>query len=332
MPISSDAHTEYMEAFARVFARQILRKYQWLLELAKRHRIQVTLLQSIVDFLDEIVHLRKEGSRLDVGLVLENKQLKLERSPIEVKSFHIHDKSKFSNLRNIVSGSFLCYVVDDKGIVTIRKVPLTDVRETATLTLQNISRKYETITFCIRMSNIEIYDSGELVRIYKRGIWTRPNFVRERIRDLDSKGFPFDLLESVMKLCIKLSEKGNGGVFAIVKNNRLSYCSSMIRGSTFRKCKSYQIPESQIMEFASLDGAVVMNIQSEILGIGQKLEPPPSTNYRREAGRGTRHNSAAMYSGAVDSVVFVVSEDGPISLYFGGDLFARCFEELFGSR
>jgi hypothetical protein len=37
-----------------------------------------------------------------------------------------------------------------------------------------------------------------------------------------------------------------------------------------------------------------------------------------------------MYSNAVDSVIFVVSKDGPISIYFKGDIYARCFGELFG--
>jgi hypothetical protein len=37
------------------------------------------------------------------------------------------------------------------------------------------------------------------------------------------------------------------------------------------------------------------------------------------------------YSKAVESVVFVVSVEGPISLYYKGERYARCFETLFGN-
>jgi len=130
-----------------------------------------------------------------------------------------------------------------------------------------------------------------------------------------------------------LSEKGEGGIFVISRDNDcLKYCSSMLKEHKFRKCKVDQIPQSQILKLACLDGAMILNTKGELVNVGQRLDPPLSTKYSRESGRGTKHHSAAMYSGAVDSAVFVISEDGPISLYLKGDLYARCFEELFGTR
>lgn len=152
------------------------------------------------------------------------------------------------------------------------------------------------------------------------------------LKMLEPEGFPLDLLELIMKLCVKLSEIGKGGIFVINEDDGLKYCSPMIKGYKFGKCKADSISQSQILKLASLDGAIIVNTKSEIIDIGQKLEPPVSTKYSRESGRGTKHNFAAMYSAAVDSVVFVVSQDGPISLYFKGDLHARCFDELFGTN
>jgi hypothetical protein len=318
----------YMESFAKASISRTLRKYNWLPALTRKHKLQPILMQNIMEFLDEIVHTRNEGEKLNVGLVFKNKNLKLQQAPIKSDGFHIRSTSKFSMLKNIVSGSVLCYVVDDKGMATIERIPSNLWRETSNLTLQNVSRIYQTIVFCVRMSTVEIYESGNLIRICRKGIWTKPCSMP--LEELEAKGFPMDLLRSIMGWCITLSERGTGCVFVVTRDNSSSYCSPLAKGYSFVKCKISQLPESQIIEYASLDGAIIVNTKKEILCIGQKLEAPSSAKYR-EAGRGTRHNSAANYSAAVDSVVFVVSEDGPISLFFEGDVFSRCFEELFGA-
>ena len=327
----SESYSEkYIRSLGEISIRRTLRKYGWLAELARKHSIHPVLLQSIVEFFDNIVHLRKESQQLDIALVLHNKQLKFEQPLVELEKFFLSDTSKFSTLKNIVNGSALCYIIDKKGMVTVGRIPSNFLKETSRLTLRNISRIYKTITLYLRMPTVEIYDSGELVRIYREGIWIKPCIVP--LGKLTVEGFPLKLLELVMQLCMKSSEIGKGCTFVINKNDCLKHCSPMIKGYKFRKCRVDRIPESQILKFAGLDGAIILNTKYEVIEIGQKLQPPLSTKYFRESGRGTRHHFAAMYSSAVDSVVFVVSEDGPISLYFRGNLYARCFEELFGTK
>jgi len=313
---------------AEIVINRYIREYRWLTELARKYSIQSILLQGIIEFLDKIIDLRKEGEKLRIGLVLKNKQLNLEQPLIERKEFHISNISKFMHLRNIVNGSALCYLIDEKGMITIGQTPSNITKNTSRLTLQNISQIYQTLVFYLGGSTAEIYNLGKLVRIYRRGVWMKPCIIP--LVELEADGFPSNLLEQVSQLCIKLSEKGKGSTFVIIKDDCPKYCSPMIRDYKFRKCRINKLSQGQILSFASLDGAMILNTKCNIINIGQKLEPPPSTRYFTESGRGTKHNCAAMYSGVVDSVVFVVSEDGPISLYFNGDLFARCFKELFG--
>jgi DNA integrity scanning protein DisA with diadenylate cyclase activity len=320
----------YMDEYNRLLFKQICRKNIWLIDLAKRHKIQPILLHNIVESSSEIVNLRKENERLNVGLILGNDDVKLEQSPIQVNSFHIRKKTNFANLGNSISGNHLSYLVNNDGIVTIGKISSKLIQNNATTTLREVSKVYHTMTFCIRNSVIEIYSCGDLVRIYKQGVWTKPCRLTSHLTDLDKKGFPLDILVYVFKLCKQLSEKEKGGIFVITKADHLSHCSSLVGNASFKKSNVFQLPKSQILEFACLDGAVVISTQSELIGFGQNLEPPPTVKYDKEAGRGTRHNSAAKYSSAVDSVVFVVSKDGPISLYFRGKVLARCFEEIFG--
>ena len=84
------------------------------------------------------------------------------------------------------------------------------------------------------------------------------------------------------------------------------------------------------INMASLDGAVIINTKGEVLKIGQKLDAPDVGSFYVGSGRGTRHNSASKYSKATKSPVFVISEDGPISLYYNGEMMGTCFQQLFG--
>jgi len=323
--------SQYLNSLRELFLDRFLQEYDWLLELAGKHSASPILLQGIMESIDKIMDLRREGERICLGLVLSNTRLKMEQPLIERKRFHVSKTAKFMLLKSIVNGSALCYVSDENGIITIRQVPTKLSKNTSRLTLRNISQTYQAIAFYLEGATVEIYDSGKLFRIYRHGVWMEPCIVP--LAKLKAKGFPLGLLELVLKLCLQLSDSGKGSAFAIIKGDSPKYCSSMIRECRFRKCALNTILQRQILGFADLDGAIILNTKYEILNVGQKLElPPPSRSYFRESGRGTKHDCAAMYSCVVDSVVFVVSEDGPISLYFDGDLFARCFGELFGNK
>ncbi|MGD0405617.1 MAG: diadenylate cyclase [Candidatus Bathyarchaeia archaeon] len=318
----------YSDELAEIVTRRFLRKYDWLIKPSRKHSIELLLLQQIVDFLEEIPNLKKEGKSLSLALIIKNDQVILEPSLIKRNEFHISELSKFQDLRNIVDGNPLCYVMDKKGLVTIGQVPKELLKNSSRLTLQNISNKFNTIAFYLGSNILEIYESGKILRINRKGIWLKP--IELPLQELGKIGFPGELLESVSEICLKMSYINKGCTFVIIKSNCPEYCQPMIRDYHFSKCKIGQLSLTQIINFASIDGAVILNINGEILDIGQRLIPPPTTSYVKESGRGTRHNSAAMYSNAVESVVVVVSEDGPISIYYKGDIYSRCFGEIFG--
>ncbi|HZK61810.1 MAG TPA: DNA integrity scanning protein DisA nucleotide-binding domain protein [Anaerovoracaceae bacterium] len=123
----------------------------------------------------------------------------------------------------------------------------------------------------------------------------------------------------------------NKGTIIVITTNDIPECrSSMLPSRNFEKQKISEIPKDQIINYSLLDGAIVINSNGELIGIAQKLEAPFSEDCVLESGRGTKHNSASMYSGAVDCLVFVVSHEGPITLYYKGRIFNRCFGEIFG--
>lgn len=321
-------NNDYMLELAEIQTIRSLRKYMWLIEPSRKHSIPPWLMQAALEVAEKIPTLRKESEPIAVGMILGNVDVKLNKAVVRLEAFHISKVSNFLHLGDSVDGCSMCYAVDERGMVAIGQIPKELIKETPRLTLKNVSHDFHTIAFYLGKSSSEVYDDGELIQVGRKDIWMTPCNIP--LENLEKEGFPKHLLERVFQLCIEMSETNKGCLFVITKGNSLEYSSPMIRNLQFKKCNFDEMPKSQIIRFASLDGALILNVANELMAIGQKLEPPPSANCDIESGRGTRHNSAKMYSKAVDSVVFVVSEDGPISIYFRCSLYGRCFGELFG--
>lgn len=319
---------QYNHALAEVVTSRFLRKYAWLIDPSRGHSVNLFLLQDIVDFLEEIPALKNEGEALNIGIIIKNKMVRMGKPFVQRAPFHISKRQNFLKLKNVVDGSKLCYSVDDKGMVTIGQIPKRVIKNNSRNTLLNASNVFQTIAFWVGECRSEIYDCGKILQLNRRGIWIKPHDMP--LDDFDNQGFPVQLSRHILEICLEMSEQNKGGTFVIIRGGSAKFCCSMINDCQFKQCAVKDLPTDQIIKLASVDGAMILNTDNQLLNIGQKLEAPLGTMYEKEPGRGTRHNSAAAYSSAVHSLVFVISEDGPISLYFKGKLHKRCFGELFG--
>ena len=318
----------YVKSLRQTFIRNYLNMWGWLLVISKQHSIEPYLCEEIREFLEVVTRLRKEGDPLNIALAFKNSQLLLEQPLIQVESFQIKDHSKFSNLKDSINGRPLCYVLDGEGIVNIEQIPKELLCATSCLTLRNVSMVFKTITFCLENSILEANDLGKLIRVNRGGFWMVPCNMSFDL--LNKDGFPVGFLNVILELCLNLSINSKGGIIVISKKDFPEFRSDLVKKEKFEKKRIADISSDQLMNFSMMDGAIVLNTKGELLDIAQKLEAPYSSDFFVESGRGTKHNSASMYSGAVDCVVFVVSHEGPITVYYKGKMYARCFGEIFG--
>jgi hypothetical protein len=282
------------------------------------------ILEAITDFLDEVLSLEKEGEELAVGLVIANPSLDLAAAPLSVARFFLREAKRFADLRSVADGKNIVYLVDDGGFVNLHSIPPDLVRPTADETLKELSSRYGTLCFCVSGGSIRVYSEGHLTRLKRKGTWLRPcemNFER-----LEKDGYRRELLQKILFLCMDLSEREKGALFIIQKGDELRHCQPTMQLS-FAKTPISTLPDDQIVKLAELDGAVIVSGDGFLLGVNQQLTPPHA-KFERIAGSGTRHNTASQYSAACDCIACVVSQDGPISLFYQGNVLARCFEEL----
>jgi DNA integrity scanning protein DisA with diadenylate cyclase activity len=310
------------------FVDDFIEEYAWLGRLANEHKFNLIVLQGVLKFLKKAPNLRKEKMPISVGIIIENEFVKLNNSAINSKPFSISETANFCNLKDIVNGRTLCYLIDHKGIATIKEIPQQLVKQTSRETLQTISLTFQTVAICTEGSNAMVYSSGNLAQSRRNGQWIEPCFME--FEQLSKEGFALNVLSRILSVCCKLSEKNIGTTFIINAEEEIRFCHAMNRECTFDKEPLSSIPDDRLMDFANIDGAIILSAGGDVLRIGQKLDAPDTGNYEVGSGRGTRHNSASKYSKATKSIAFVVSDDGPISLYYNGKLVGHCYETLFG--
>jgi hypothetical protein len=321
------ASNAYTKTVMDDYVRRYLDKWAWLLNVSEKHSIDPFLCEDLMEFLDVVIKLKKEGDPIKLALAYQTNQLCLEPSPITVQSFKIKEHATFGNLKDSVNGNPLCYKFDGAGKVKIERIPKNLLMENPFLTLRKVSSLFSTLTFCLDNTILEANDLGQLLRVNRGGFWMEPcHILFDKLTD---EGFPVALLNSILDFCLLLSTNNKGTIIVLVKNNLSEYRSSLLPNQNFNKQKIRDLSTEQMVHYSLIDGAMIINTDGELIGIAQKLDAPFSKDCI-EPGRGAKHNSTSMYSKAVDCIAFVVSHEGPITVYRKGRIYSRCFSEIFG--
>ncbi|QIR36776.1 CHAT domain-containing protein [Tolypothrix sp. PCC 7910] len=173
---------------------------------------------------------------------------------------------------------------------------------------------------------VKLIIQGEQISEFCNGEWKSSNFknFREEIqRYSQDLNLDEDFMLDVLRKCICISDMGKGLIFIIQRENNL-----------FDKCDLYDdrnedLKNKKITEFesepylartANLDGAIILSKDGFTLGIAAKLKPESDTIVQGIPGTGTRHLNTQKITKETDSIAFVVSEDGPITVFYQGEV------------
>jgi hypothetical protein len=239
-----------------------------------------------------------------------------------VQPFHLSKAGRLSDVKNAVDGIHTCYLVDENGMLSIVEVPDKCRKATAGETMSELSRDTQSLAFYVGIDLARVYSNGLPVRTCRKGVWLKPCHIK--FEELSKEGYPERLLAKVMNLCVSLSESCKPGTIVLQEGDKIESCKPF-KQIQFTECNLDSLSAKQLTDYAEMDGAVIITVRERVLGIAQRLIYP-------ELGGGgvggARHESASRYSARHECVVFVVSSDGPISIFRGGDLWGKCFAEL----
>ncbi len=179
------------------------------------------------------------------------------------------------------------------------------------------------------LARIKLVVGGELIAEYRQGKWTNSGLssLEKVLPDLSSDtGIDLKLLFDVIQKAIVASDQGSGRTFIIQEKGgerpRLApgYKNILeVDGSNELKMKNFvDFEPTEYLKLTEGDGAVVISSEGQTLAVNAKLSPTPDTQVNEIVSSGTRHLSAQKITKESGCVAVVVSDDGPVTVFFEG--------------
>jgi hypothetical protein len=175
---------------------------------------------------------------------------------------------------------------------------------------------------------------------YRYGVWRRCNFEKLAydVRKLvpESEIAP-SVLRAVINTCAVASDIGQGLAIIVSVNSLdgrdlMEKCSKRFKSVDENgkydelKLKAvFDLEPKLYLRLTSGDGAILMTRFGKTIAINAHLPFAGRKSIEAIPGVGTRHLSAQAFSQEMDAIAFVVSVDGPVTVFKGGKLLGRAW-------
>ncbi len=176
-------------------------------------------------------------------------------------------------------------------------------------------------------ARVKIILKGEQIAEFKGGTWQKANmkdiqqgFINlSKQEDIDN-----NLCLSIMEKCLLASEKRRGFTLILQRKDKIrlnpGYNDVSMQEDTMgiKEVSIETIKAQQYLDIAAGDNAVIISREGLTLALNASTAYSSSL-VKGIPGHGSRHLSAQMTTKNTDAIAFVVSEDGPISIFKNGE-------------
>ena len=314
--------------------------------LSQKERINVNASLEVFKLTYECISKEEEGRPVSTGFLVGEPDVFKQRLPdktgIELERKNITEQlDKIRRLFGLIDGCSSIFIIGKDGVVEgSRLFPWnSDTSEetdfdfstcdfsTHCNTLKNASG-YSLLAlgysktaklFANGTLNAEVYFSG------KTGTWTYRS-LQELLEKLDQialkKNLDRKLLHKILSVAINMSNHRKGGTMIIGNHEAIFQQSEpprlMLTGLKLLDMKGLQ--EKHLYNLASQEFALIIGRDGEIKGSSVRLlaKVPDGVTVEVTASDGGRHRSAAEITATTDAISFVVSDDGPITVFEEG--------------
>lgn len=170
----------------------------------------------------------------------------------------------------------------------------------------------------------EVYFSG------KTGDWAYRSIdeIRERLKPLISqKGIDEEAVDRIVNVAIKMSNHRKGGTIVIGDHENVLRQAEeprhWLENTNIKDLKGFK--ENHLYNLATQEFALVIKSNGELRASSVRLLPKVPANVKIDVtpSDGGRHRSAAEISACAGCITFVVSDDGPLSVFSDGKRIVR---------
>ncbi|MBU4420514.1 MAG: diadenylate cyclase [Proteobacteria bacterium] len=242
------------------------------------------------------------------------------------------------DLISLINGRDLGFVIDYSGLlVSIRKVnaEILGRQDIGTL-LMGANRQYaymslfsQSLIFFFPPSgrHLHIFFDGNLIGKYMNGRWRETDYVLmdrllEQVSEKNHLSWPD--VRKAARAAVSMAERGQGGIFAFVKDtkeisgkweDRLETCW----GLKMKPIHVSDLNEKDLINQAKDEGAVIIDRHGKIISCRAYIATDISESEKRMPGTSYRHKHARHFSEIVGVVTLVASRYGKVTVYERGE-------------
>lgn len=290
------------------------------------------LLEEILEVRHVEVH---EGYRPSLGSFIV---ADLEACDVHAMLTHIpstRDAQSLADTRKLVDGARLFLFRDLQGRFAVGAITLAD--------------ELGIVDLCQRLSAVCVQRLADgVVKVYLRRWvcinvgyeWRRIAVARQMIRSVIAELDPpsavrtvvSQRLATILEVCVHLLSARRVGatlVWRVSSQLEDQAIMSKIARQPAVELNVFEVDDRYALAalLATVDGACFLEESGKVSAYMATLDPSPAAKAFVKEDRGTRHTSAKRYSyDARGSIVFVVSADGPVTVYSEGALLVRLDE------
>ncbi len=312
---------------------------EFLFELARGKQIDAPSMVHLCDIAASIAQMVNEERPLSTALIVGD-PIKIARTlpPSQIQLLR-HDYIRrarriLMTLAKIVDGLTLGFVVDKHGYlrgihrlnVSLDEPPLTYLLGPQFRRHAAISAACDAVVFFVPSGGkqVRVFANGELIGRYSNGDWSPESMFRvgdAMAQLIEKKDYDLPLVRRILRCALQMAEENLGAIFIIGNADKVLEQSDSPEISHFAWIVSASLnalSDDELINFAKQDGATVIDMQGQFRGCMVLLRPNADTQADIGPGKGARHSSAAKMSAEADCLAIAVSQDGPVTIYEGG--------------
>lgn len=268
---------------------------------------------------------------------------------------HINNfRQELNLLAGLVDGRFLALTMNNKGkILGIKRIFESSFGLNYVESAKNINPLYtgnyrhmaiiskmtEALTFYFPPEGniVKLFDSGRMIAQYTMGDWRKTDYDKfleamlitaKKLYTRQHMASPFEsstyrtCLIKVMRVAILMSTSNRGTIFSLDLNLRGDHRNRTNLSTLIYLRKKdvviTDIEDDELLNIASLDGAVLIDGEGQLLEFNAILNPSKTVD--TELHYGARHETALNYSASREmAIVLVVSQDGGVIAFNRGE-------------
>jgi hypothetical protein len=311
---------------------------EFLLELARRKQIDAPSMVNIAETIATVSQMQNEMRPLSTAFLVGNPSRiarALPESALQLRQYdHIRRMRRIViGLAKIVDGQVMAYALDKHGFLRgIHRLDVDMDTSGSDLTgehyrlMATISRRCDTVVFSIPRGGrqVRVFSDGRLFGRYVNGSWlpeSKSSIDQVAARLAERKEYDLPLLRRLIRCAFRMSELNQGAIFLLGDATDIlqrSDESEIQNVATIVNMPVSQLSDDELIAFAKEDGATVVDSSGDLRGCMVLLRPAAGTQAQIGPGKGARHSSAAKMSAETDCIAITISQDGPITVYDGG--------------